>query len=141
MSENVVLSAKKEIEVRFSEVDSMAIVWHGSYVLFFEDAREAFGKKYGLEYLTIFNNGFYAPLVEMHYDFKSPLKYGSRAIVEVTYRPSDAAKIQFDYRIYSADDNRLIATGYTTQVFLDKEYKLVLYNPDFYQKWKDKMHI
>ena len=46
------LQASKEIEVRFSEVDSMNVVWHGSYALYFEDAREAFGAKYGLEYLT-----------------------------------------------------------------------------------------
>ena len=53
------LSASKDIEIRFSEVDSMNFVWHGSYSLYFEDAREAFGAKYGLGYLFIFNNGFY----------------------------------------------------------------------------------
>ena len=42
------LVASKHFEVRFSEVDSMNIVWHGSYPLYFEDAREAFGAKYGL---------------------------------------------------------------------------------------------
>ncbi len=47
-----ILSASKELEIRFSEVDSMNIVWHGSYPLYFEDAREAFGKKYGLGYMT-----------------------------------------------------------------------------------------
>ena len=31
------------IRVRFSEVDSMQIVWHGEYVRYFEDGREAFG--------------------------------------------------------------------------------------------------
>ena len=38
------LTASRPFEVRFSEVDSMNIVWHGSYPLYFEDAREAFGK-------------------------------------------------------------------------------------------------
>ena len=38
-------------EIRFSEVDSMNVVWHGSYPLYFEDAREAFGRKYGLSFL------------------------------------------------------------------------------------------
>ena len=48
------LSAEKIIDIRFSEVDSMDIVWHGSYVQYFEDAREEFGKKYKLEYLRIY---------------------------------------------------------------------------------------
>ena len=43
------LCAEKQIEVRFSEVDIMNVVWHGSYPLYFEDAREAFGKKYGTD--------------------------------------------------------------------------------------------
>lgn len=41
-----------EFDIRFSEVDSMNVVWHGSYPLYFEDAREAFGRKYGLGYLV-----------------------------------------------------------------------------------------
>lgn len=45
------LKASKEVEIRFSEVDSMNVVWHGSYPLYFEDAREAFGKKFGLAYM------------------------------------------------------------------------------------------
>ena len=40
------LTESKQILIRFSEVDSMSIVWHGSYVQYFEDAREAFGRKY-----------------------------------------------------------------------------------------------
>ena len=37
------LSVTKTLTIRFSEVDAMGIVWHGSYALYFEDAREAFG--------------------------------------------------------------------------------------------------
>ena len=40
------LTASKDIEVRFSEVDMMKVVWHGAYPLYLEDAREAFGEKY-----------------------------------------------------------------------------------------------
>lgn len=54
------LTASAKFEIRFSEVDSMNIVWHGSYPLYFEDAREEFGQKYELGYMTIFSNGYYA---------------------------------------------------------------------------------
>ena len=40
-----------EIRVRFSEVDSMGVVWHGNYLKYFEDGREAFGRKHGLGYV------------------------------------------------------------------------------------------
>lgn len=132
------LKTTKEIKVRFSEVDSMNIVWHGSYVLYFEDAREEFGKKYGIGYMDIFANGFYAPLVDLRFQYKKPLTYGKTARIEVTYRDTEAAKIIFDYEIFDTEDNSLIATGYSVQVFLDKQYQLVWANPDFYEEWKQK---
>ena len=75
------LKTTTRFTVRFSEVDSMNITWHGSYVSFFEDAREAFGKEYGIDYLTIFGNGYYAPLVDIHIEYKSPLIYGDEGII------------------------------------------------------------
>ena len=132
----MILKAEKEFDVRFSEVDSMGIVWHGSYSLYFEDAREAFGKKYGLEYLYIFDTGFYAPLVELHFEYKRPLKYQDKGRIEITFRNTDAAKIIFDYKIFSADTNELIATGHSVQVFLDRDYQLVWSPPDFFLQWK-----
>lgn len=132
------LSASHEFEVRFSEVDSMKFVWHGSYALYFEDAREAFGHKYGLDYLTIFGAGYYTPLVDLRFEYKSPLVYGDRARVDITFRNTAAAKIVFDYEIRSVADGRVIAVGRSTQVFLDRDYKLVLYNPPFFEEWKRK---
>jgi acyl-CoA thioester hydrolase len=134
--ENKQLKAEKEISVRFSEVDSMNIVWHGSYALYFEDAREAFGAKYGLSYLDIAGNGYYAPLVDLRFEYKKPLLYGHKARIEITYRNTQAAKIIFDYKIFDFDDHALIATGYSVQVFLDKQYHLLWTNPPFYEKWK-----
>lgn len=130
------LQADKEITVRFSEVDSMNIVWHGSYPLYFEDAREAFGLKYGIDYLTIFGNGYYAPLVDLEFHYKRPIVYGMTVRVNIKYRPTDAAKIIFDYEIFNTADDELMATGSSVQVFLDKEYKLVWINPEFYENWK-----
>jgi len=130
------LTASKEIEVRFSEVDSMNIVWHGSYALYFEDAREAFGEKYGLKYLDIAGNGYYAPLVDLQFSYKKPLLYGHKARIDITYTNTEAAKIIFDYEIFDVEDNSLIATGNSVQVFLDKQYQLVWTNPPFYEEWK-----
>jgi acyl-CoA thioester hydrolase len=132
------LQATKQFEIRFSEVDSMNVVWHGSYPLYFEDAREAFGKKYGLGYMTIFSNGYYAPLVELSFKYKRPLLYEMKPLIVITYVPTDAAKIVFDYEIIDERDGTVLATGHSVQVFMDKNYQLVWDNPQFYQDWKNK---
>ena len=135
------LTATKDFEVRFSEVDSMNIVWHGSYRLYFEDAREEFGRKYGLGYMTIFGNGYFAPLVELSFKYKRPLAYEMQPAVRITYIPTESAKIVFEYEIYDRADSGIIATGRSVQVFMDKDYQLVWENPAFYQQWKEKWEV
>ncbi len=140
-TERHILMASKKISPRFNEVDSMSIVWHGSYPLYFEDAREEFGRKYGLGYLYIFENGYYAPLVDLSFKYKRPIVYGMECRVDIFYRPTDAAKIVFDYEIHAEKDDELLATGHSVQVFMDKKYQLVWANPNFYEVWKKKWNI
>lgn len=135
------LSASRKFEIRFSEVDSMNIVWHGSYPLYFEDAREAFGKKYGLGYMTIFSNGYYAPLVELSFKYKKPLVYEMNPSIIITYVSTESAKIVFDYEIIDEQDGSVFATGRSVQVFMDRNYQLVWENPKFYQEWKEKWEV
>lgn len=45
------LSFTSEIRVRFVETDPLGIVWHGNYIQYFEDGREAFGRHHGISYL------------------------------------------------------------------------------------------
>lgn len=141
MNQNTVLKAETEINIRFSEVDSMNIVWHGNYALYFEDARETFGKKYNLEYLTIFDQGYYAPMVELKFEYKSPLTYKDKGLVEIAFRNTDAAKIIFDYKITNLTNNKIVATGSSVQVFMDKNYHLCLLTPQFFHEWKQKHGI
>ena len=123
-------------DIRFSEVDSMNVVWHGSYPLYFEDAREAFGKKYDLGYMKMFRNGYFAPLVELNIQYKRPLVYSMQPAITIKYRPTDAAKILFDYEIHDTADNGLVATGHSVQVFTDTHYQLMWFTPPFYEEWK-----
>lgn len=132
------LKATLPLNIRFSEVDSMNIVWHGSYVMYFEDAREAFGKKYGIAYLDIFGQGYYAPLVDLSFKYKSPITYDMKPEITITYKPVDAAKIVFDYEITNPENGEVLATGHSVQVFMDLNYQLVWVNPEFYEEWKKK---
>lgn len=138
---NIELFAEKQIEVRFSEVDMMRVVWHGSYPLYLEDAREAFGAKYGLSYHRYIKENIFAPLVELSMDYKRPITYGMKPVIRITYRPSDAAKIIFDYKIYDPESGTVFMTARSVQVFMDSSYTLLWYSPDFYTEWKKAMGL
>ena len=136
MNKSTSLSFTKPLDVRFSEVDAMQIVWHGSYALYFEDAREAFGAHYGLSYHTIADAGYYAPLVDLEFHYRRPIVYGDRPLITITYVPTEAAKLIFDYVITDETDGEVIATGRSVQVFLDSNLNLMWTAPEFYEKWK-----
>ncbi|UYQ93881.1 acyl-CoA thioesterase [Chitinophaga horti] len=132
-----VLSDRAEILVKFNEADPLGIVWHGHYVRYFEDGREAFGNKYGLRYLDIYAHGYTVPVVSVECNFKKSLRYGDSVIVETRYVNTAAAKLRFEYTLYNAATRDIVATGSTVQVFLDKDKsELQLVAPDFFQHWK-----
>ena len=142
MGKEKVLSVTKPFDIRFSEVDSMGVVWHGHYAMYFEDAREEFGKKYHLEYLFMYDQGFFEPLVELTFKYKKPLIYGMKPEITITYRPTEAAKIVFDYEIRDTATGEVYVTGHSVQVFMDRtNYQMVLYSPDFYEEWKKKLEV
>ena len=86
------LVGKTSLRVRFSEVDSMQIVWHGEYVRYFEDGREAFGREFaGLGYMDIHASGYTAPIVELQLQYKKPLRVNDTAVVETRYIATEAA--------------------------------------------------
>ena len=135
------LKSSKILDIRFSEVDAMNVVWHGSYPLYFEDARELFGSQYGLEYMSFLDHGYFAPLVELTFHYKKPIRYGMHPRIDIIYRPTEAAKIVFDYEICDPSDESLLATGHSVQVFMDTNYQLVWDNPEFYSQWKEKWGV
>lgn len=140
--ERTELSVIKSFDIRFSEVDSMGVVWHGNYAIYLEDAREEFGRKYDLGYLMMYDKGFFEPIVELTFKYKRPLIYGMKAEVYAVYRPCDAAKIIFDYEIRDPQTKEIFVTAHSVQIFMDKNtHQLVLNNPDFYEEWKKRWEV
>lgn len=136
------LVSETEIAIRFNEVDALGIVWHGNYIKYFEDGREAFGEKFDLNFQKVYlNEGFVTPIVTVDCNYKQSLKYGDRAIVQTRYIPSRASKIIFEYSIFRASDRLLMTTGKTVQVFVSREGELFYTVPDFFASWKKKMGL
>ncbi len=133
---------KTEQFIKFSEVDSLRVVWHGHYVRYFEDGREAFGKQFNLSYLDIYEHGFAVPLIDLEVKFKRVLEYGDTALIETRFVNSAAAKLIFEYSVSSLKHGFVACTGKSTQVFMEPISKeLHITNPSFFEKWKQKWNI
>ena len=140
--EQEMLQDKTEITVRYNEADPLGIVWHGHYLRYFEDGREAFGKRYGISYMDFYHQGLAVPVVSVQCDFKKPLRYGHTLRIETTFVNSPAAKMKFEYKIFESHSQSLAASGSSLQVFVDvKTFDLQLTIPDFFEAWKRKWKL
>lgn len=135
------LKETHQITVRFNEVDSLGIVWHGHYISYFEEGREAFGKTFGISYLDIKKQGFAVPIVKTSTEHMLPLKYGDVAIIETTFKNTQAAKIVFEHVIKN-NQNQVVCKGETVQVFTSIETgEMALTNPECFKNWKQKHNL
>ncbi len=127
------------VRVKFSETDAMQRVWHGSYVTYFEDGRESFGRRYpGIGYADIQRSGIYAPVYDMHVRYLAPLCINDVAEIHTRYVPKPGARLDFEYEVYREEGHILCATGSTTQLFIDPAGQLLLDLPDYYARWKQQ---
>ncbi len=135
------LTSSIELPVRFSETDAMGVVWHGNYLKFFEDAREDFGAKFGMEYLDVYKQGYFTPIVKSEINHKASVYFGQKIRVNIALEQHPAAKIIFNYEVVNLETNEIAATGSTTQVFLHAERReLELAKPEFYANWENQQN-
>lgn len=134
------ISHSSTIRVRFNETDPLGIVWHGNYITYFEDGREALGRAHNLSYLDVKAAGYSTPIVKSVCEHKLPLKYGDVANIETTFVNNQAAKMVFKYKIFNPD-GKVVCTGETVQVFVDEKGELALTNPKFFENWKKKLGL
>ena len=134
----MVLSETIRVQVRFSEVDSIKMVWHGHYITYMEDAREAFGRKYGLEYMYIYDSGYLAPMFDIKMRYHQIATVDDVLLVTITCRSTKGAKLVFDYEIHKESDNALVFTAESTQLFTTREGVFEPSCPSFLAEWKKK---
>src|SRR5690606_18795878 len=134
------ISFTNEIRVRFVETDPLGVVWHGNYIQYFEDGREAFGRHHGISYLDQKNHGFTTPVVKSSCEHRLPVRYGDVATIKFIYVDSPAAKMICRYEIYNPK-GQLVCTGETVQVCVEMDGELSLLIPEFFRQWKKKVGL
>jgi acyl-CoA thioester hydrolase len=108
------------IRVRFHEVDSYRIAWHGHYVAWMEEARNDFASRFGIDASQIAAAGYQAPVVALELKYLRPARYGEQLLVRTTLIRQQTASLEFICRIFGADGT-LRASGRTVHALTDAE--------------------
>lgn len=100
------------ITVRFNEVDSYGVAWHGHYVAWMEVGRNDLAGCFGLDAAHISECGYLAPVVELSLQYKRPARFGEELRILTSARRTETATIEFVCSIVNAD-GAVCATGRT----------------------------
>ena len=123
------------LQVRFHEVDSYSVVWHGHYVSWFEVGRNDLTEQFGLGPLQLKQHHLLAPVVELNCQFKLPAFFGDLLRIQTTMERTEVAKLIFHYRVLHQKNGKILSTGSTTHVLTDP-LGILLYRvpPDVLEK-------
>lgn len=126
--------------VRFSDVDPMAILWHGRYAKLFEQASEELGRLCGMGYADFHREKLQAPIVQLHVDYFAPIVLGEEVTIVGRMIWGDGARIDTEFEILKESGVQASA-GYTVQMFIDESGAALLANPPILEKcrarWRD----
>jgi len=106
------------LQVRFNEVDSYNVAWHGHYVAWMEVGRNDLAGRFGLDAEQLSELGFLGPVVSLEVKYLSPARFKDEIVVRTSLRPSETATLVFLNEIVAVDGRRL-ATGVTTHALTD----------------------
>jgi acyl-CoA thioester hydrolase len=105
------------LKVRFYEVDSYQVAWHGHYIAWFEVARNELASRFGLDPMQLKEAGLMAPVVDLTCKFKLPARYNDEVIIQTSMERTETAKLIFHYTLMR--DTEVLAEGGTTHVLTD----------------------
>ena len=126
------LQSRTQINVRYAETDMMGIVYHGSYLPWFEIGRTNLLKEYGVPYRQLEKDGYFLPVIEVQAKFHRPAVYDDTVTVITTLREKPSLRINLEYEIRRGDE--LLVTGKTMHAFIDREGRPVRPPTSFREK-------
>jgi acyl-CoA thioester hydrolase len=123
------ISTRAQITVRYAETDMMGIVYHGSYLPWFEVARTQLLREQGFPYRQLETDGFRIPVLEVSAKYRRPALYDDLITIVATISDKPLLRIRIAYEVLRGDE--LLATGETVHAFCDRNGRPVRPPPAF----------
>jgi len=76
-----VLEVDTRIRVRYQETDSMGVVHHSNYIVWFEIGRSDFLRAKGMSYRDVEKKGWMLPLIEVQCFYRQPARFDDMVVI------------------------------------------------------------
>ena len=114
-----------EVRVRYAETDKMGIVHHSNYYVWFELGRSEVCRAKGFSYLQMEDQENALMIVaESSCRYKSPAFYDDLLTIRTQITKIRSRSIIFEYEVFRASDEKILAIGKTLHIVTNKEHKI-----------------
>ena len=124
--------SRVEYHVNFYDTDAMEVVHHSNYIRWFEIGRVEFLRAAGITLGELMADGYVFPITDVSAKFLSPGRFDDVLVIETTPTALTKAKMAFDYRILKKDEETVLVTGHTQNVFTNRKTGKIMRLPDKY---------
>ncbi len=113
--------AETRLRVRYAETDCMGVVYYANYLVWMEVGRVDLCKSLGFNYRDMENqDGVFLAVAESQCRYRSPARFDDEVIVKTWVDDANARIVVFAYEMRLAGQGRILATGHTRHVFVNR---------------------
>ena len=110
------------LRVRYAETDQMGVVYYANHYIWMEVGRVELCKARGFNYRDMeLEDGIFMAVAESACRYRAPAHFDDEIVVKTWIEEADPRMVTIHYEMRLADGDRLLATGHTRHVFVNRE--------------------
>lgn len=135
------MSVKIYLRVHFYDTDTMGIVHHSNYIRWFETGRVEYLRNIGIELNEMLADKITFPIVEIRAKYFEPAKFDDELEIEIIALSLTKVMMDFKYKIRRKGEEKVLASGYSRNVFVSMETGKIVRLPEkYFLKLQDAMN-
>jgi acyl-CoA thioester hydrolase len=110
------LTSRSRIRVRYAETDTMGVVYHSNFLVYFEIGRTDYFRDLGFTYKEMETKDVFMPVTECYCRYLLPARYDDELEILTKFSTISRLKFKFTYEVLRMKDAKILADGYTIHV-------------------------
>jgi acyl-CoA thioester hydrolase len=119
-----------ELRVRYAETDTMGVVYHANYLIWFEVGRGEFFRALGQDYGEWEHKGYFLPVSEAYARFHAPARYGELIAVRTWVEQVRSRSLTLGYEVVHSETRQRLASGWTKHICADAQGQARRFPPE-----------
>ena len=120
--------------VRYVETDSMRVVHHSNYIVYFEEARSDYMRQRGENYANFEKDGYNLVVAEANLRYLRSAVYGQQVVVQCWIIDIQSRGLTFGYEVTNPDTGEVHCTGQTRHICVSRDGGVVRL-PERWRGW------